>query len=59
MGTISNVVTALVLAHGRQPRPRRLDLMIAAVALSNDLPLITLNRDDFLGLDSVLTVVGP
>ena len=49
---------ALVLAAGRHPRPRRLDLMIAATAAVNDLPLYTRNADDFAGLDAVLTLVA-
>jgi len=52
-------LAALIRAHGRQPRPRRLDLMIAAVAVSHNLPLFTLNPDDCRGLESVLEVVGP
>jgi len=52
-------LAALVRAHGRQPRSRRMDLMIAAVAMSNSLPLFTLNPDDFAGLEPALTVVAP
>ena len=52
-------LVALTRAYGREPRPRRLDLMIAAVAVSNGLPLFTMNPDDFRGLESVLEVVGP
>lgn len=50
-------LAALVLVAGRQPRPRRMDLMIAAVAVAHRLPLYTANPDDYLGLDTVLTVV--
>ena len=50
-------MAALVLAAGRQPRPRRMDLMIAAIAVSRRLPLYTANPDDFRGLESVLTIV--
>ncbi len=49
---------ALVLAAGRHPRPRRLDLMIAATAAVHDLPLFTRNIDDFAGLEDVLTIVA-
>ena len=49
---------ALVLATGRHPRPRRLDLMIAATAAVNDLPLFTRNIDDFAGLDDAMTLVA-
>ncbi|MGY4772105.1 VapC toxin family PIN domain ribonuclease [Kribbella sp. CWNU-51] len=49
-------LVALVISAGRDPRPRRMDLMIAAIASSQNLPLYTRNPADFKGLDSVLTV---
>jgi toxin FitB len=52
----SNLV-ALVLAIGRNPKPRKFDLMIAATAVVNGLPLYTRNPDDFKGLESQLNVV--
>ncbi len=51
-------VTAAVLATGRKPRARTSDLMIASVAIANDLPLYTTNPDDFVGLSKLLTVVA-
>jgi predicted nucleic acid-binding protein len=50
-------LVALTLAAKRDPRPRRTDLMIAAVASSRGLPLYTRNTDDFVGLESLVTVV--
>ncbi|MCL2454505.1 MAG: type II toxin-antitoxin system VapC family toxin [Micrococcales bacterium] len=50
-------LAAMVLAAGRQPRPRRMDLMIAAVAVVRGLPLYTANPDDYRGLAPALTVV--
>ena len=49
-------LVALVMSAGRDPRPRRMDLMIAASASSRGLPLYTRNAADFEGLDEVLTV---
>lgn len=50
-------VTAAVIAAGRKPRRRATDLMIAAIAISAELPLFTTNPDDFSGLDELLTVM--
>jgi predicted nucleic acid-binding protein len=50
-------VTAAVVAAGRKPRRRIADLMIAATAIAEDLPLFTTNPGDFDGLDGVLTLV--
>ncbi|SCE29375.1 twitching motility protein PilT [Streptomyces sp. DvalAA-19] len=51
-------LVTLVLAARRDPRPRRLDLMIAAIASVRELPLYTRNADDFKGLESAVTVVA-
>jgi predicted nucleic acid-binding protein len=50
-------LVALTIAFGRNPRPRRLDLMIAATAAVNDLPLFTRNPADFEGLETAVTIV--
>lgn len=50
-------VYAAVVATGRKARGRRaLDLLIAATALAADLPLYTLNPDDFKDVADVLEV---
>lgn len=49
---------ALTIAANRDPRPRRIDLMIAATAAAHGLPLYTRNPDDFRGLDSAVTVIA-
>jgi len=51
-------LSAAVHASGRAPRRRVADLMIAAVAAANGLPLYTTNPADFAGLDELVTVVA-
>jgi predicted nucleic acid-binding protein len=51
-------LVALTLEANRDPRPRRMDLMIAAIASSRDLPLYTRNADDFRGLGDMVEVVA-
>jgi predicted nucleic acid-binding protein len=50
-------VVAAVRARGRSPRSRVADLMIAAIAAAQNLPLYTTNPADFDGLDGVVEVV--
>jgi predicted nucleic acid-binding protein len=50
-------LVALTVAARRDPRPRRMNLMIAAIASARGLPLFTRNADDFKGLDGLVTVV--
>jgi predicted nucleic acid-binding protein len=51
-------ICAAVRAAGRRPRRRAWDLMIAATAASNDLPLYTANPDDFNGTEGLVEVVA-
>lgn len=51
-------LVAHVMAVGRDPRPRRIDLMIASVAAANGLPLFTTNAKDFVGIEAEVTVVS-
>jgi predicted nucleic acid-binding protein len=52
-------VYAAVATTGRKARGRRtLDLLIAATALANELPLYTHNPDDFVGLEDLLDIVA-
>ncbi len=51
-------ICAAVRATGRQPRTRASDLMIAATAASNALPLYTANPRDFLGAETLVELVA-
>ncbi len=51
-------LVTLTLAHGRDPRPRRMDLMIAAIASARGLPLYTRNAEDFAGLGNRLKLIA-
>lgn len=51
-------VYAAVLATGRKPRgTRNVDLMIAATALANELPLYTRNAADLKGVEKLIDVI--
>ena len=51
-------VFAVVMASGQKARGRRaVDLLIAAAALSADLPLYTRNGDDFRVLEGLIDIV--
>ncbi len=50
-------VTAAVVASGRKPRSRAVDLMIASTAIAEGLPLYTTSPDDFSGLGSLLVIM--
>lgn len=50
-------IYAAVLSRGRKARgPRAVDLLIAAVACSEQLPLFTRNPGDFQGLEGLISV---
>ncbi|WP_328910183.1 type II toxin-antitoxin system VapC family toxin [Streptomyces sp. NBC_00234] len=51
-------LVALTIKAGRDPRPRRMDLMIAAIAAAEGLPLYTRNADDFKGLEQGVEVIA-
>ncbi len=50
-------VAAAVIAAGRKPCRRIADLMIAATAIAEDLPLFTTNPGDYAGLDKLVRVI--
>ncbi len=51
------ICAAAMLATGRSHRSRVMDLMIAATAHANSLPLYTRDKDDFKGLEGVVQIV--
>jgi predicted nucleic acid-binding protein len=53
-----NLLVALVIKAGQSPRPRRLDLMIAATAAANDLPVYTRNPKDFVALRDTMPIIA-
>ena len=50
-------LVALTIEANRDPKPRRLDLMIAATASAHGLPLYTRNARDLVGLGDMLRIV--
>ena len=52
-------VAASLRAAGRKPTARTYDVMIAAIAIANGLPLHTCNPDDFRGITDLEVVAVP
>lgn len=52
-------VAAALRRAGRKPAARAYDAMIAAIAISNDLPIHTCNSRDFAGLEGLTVVAVP
>ena len=50
-------IFAAVRSYRRQPRKRFADLLIASIAVAEELPLVTRNPDDFVGLDDLVEVI--
>ncbi|GLZ46991.1 hypothetical protein Acsp06_31760 [Actinomycetospora sp. NBRC 106375] len=55
---VYGTLAALVRRSGRNPRPRRMDLQIAATAGARGIPLITRNPADFVGLEQLVHVIA-
>ena len=53
-----SLVVGAVISHGRRPRSRLADLLIAATAHANGLDLYTRNAEDFRGLDELVRIVA-
>lgn len=54
---IYGTMAAVIRRAGRNPRPRRLDLQIAATAAAHSIPLLTRDLGAFTGLERILDVV--
>lgn len=50
-------LVALTVEANRDPKPRRMDLMTAAIASAHGLPLYTRNAKDLAGLGDMLQIV--
>lgn len=51
-------MTAALVKMGRSPRPRIMDLLIAATAHANGALLYTRNAEDLVGLEEIIEVVS-
>lgn len=51
-------IAASVRKSGRNPRPRRIDLMLASVAVELNAVLLTRNPDDFVGIGDIAQVIA-
>lgn len=51
-------LAAAVVAAGRKPRARAMDLLIAATASAHDARLYTRNPSDLIGLEDILEIVS-
>ncbi|MGV9802342.1 PIN domain-containing protein [Mycobacterium sp. NPDC003449] len=51
-------VASAVVSAKRQPRKRFADLMIAAVAIAEGMPVVTRNPNDFRGLENLIRVIA-
>jgi predicted nucleic acid-binding protein len=52
-------VAASLRRAGRKPTARAFDAMIAAIAIANNLPVYTVNPDDFAAIDDLTVVPLP
>ena len=50
-------LAAAVVAAGRRPRARSMDLLIAATAHAHSARLVTRNPDDLVGLEDLVEIV--
>jgi predicted nucleic acid-binding protein len=55
---VYGALCAQVRAGGRDPKPRRFDLLIASAAVSLGVPLITRNQADFRGIHDALHIIA-
>jgi predicted nucleic acid-binding protein len=51
-------LAATMTRHGRQPRARVMDLLIAATAHAHDAVLVTRNAEDLRGIEDLVEIVS-
>jgi predicted nucleic acid-binding protein len=51
-------IAAKIVSHGRQPRSRVMDLLIAATAHAHGATLYTRNAEDLRGLEELIDIVS-
>jgi toxin FitB len=51
-------IAAKIVSHGRQPRSRVMDLLIAATAHAHEATLYTRNAEDLRGLEDLIDIVS-
>lgn len=55
---VYGALCASVRATGRDSKPRRFDMLIAAVAVALRIPLVTRNKEDFSGIHDALDILA-
>jgi predicted nucleic acid-binding protein len=55
--TLYGTLASLIRRTGRNPRPRPMDVQIAATAAAHSLPLVTRHDANFVELDRLLKVI--
>ncbi len=57
-GVVPALALCATVRAGRDPKPRRFDLLLAAVAVALGIPLMTRNEADFTGIHASLAIIA-